>query len=138
MSLADFEISTDPTRIDVAAVHEFLSHAYWAQGRTRTVVERTIENSLCFGVYSAEQQVAFARVVTDRAVFAYLADVFVIPEFRGRGVAKLLMQTILEHPDLSGMPVMLLRTRDAHGFYAKLGFRPLSRPEDMMWWSAWR
>lgn len=129
---SDFEISTNPDRIDVALVHEFLSHSYWAQGRDRATVERCIQNSLCFGVYRLKQQTAFARVITDRAVFAYLADVFVVPQFRGRGISKALMRAILDHPDLRNLRLILLRTRDAHGLYAKFGFRVPSQPEWIM------
>ena len=127
-----FEISTDRSRIDVDCVHQFLNQSYWAQGRTRTVVERSIENSLCFGVYTASEQVAFARVITDRAVFAYLADVFVVPEYRGRGISKALMAAVLDHTELQGLKVMLLRTRDAHGLYSQFGFRSISEPSEMM------
>jgi len=132
MVSAEFEISTDPSRIDVGLVHDFLSHSYWAQGRTRAVVERSINNSLCFGVYRSTEQVAFARVITDRAVFAYLADVFVVPEFRGRGISKALVRAILDCPELEGLRVILLKTRDAHGLYSQFGFRPLQQPEEMM------
>jgi len=132
MVSAEFEISTDPSRIDVGLVHDFLSHSYWAQGRTRAVVERSINNSLCFGVYRSTQQVAFARVITDRAVFAYLADVFVVPEFRRRGISKALVRAILDYPELEGLRVILLKTRDAHGLYSQFGFRPLQQPEEMM------
>ena len=107
---SDYEISCDPERIDKALVHGFLRGSYWAEGRSRETVERSIKHSLCFGVYSAEQQIAFARVVTDRAVFAYLADVFVVPEFRGRGVSKALIRAILAHPDLQGLRTFLLGT----------------------------
>ena len=129
---AEFEISTDRARLDVALVHEFLRTSYWAQGRRRSVVERSIEHSLCFGVYHAGRQVGFARVVSDRAVFAYLMDVFVIQEFRGQGVSKALMRAILDHPDLQNLRVFLLATRDAHGLYEKFGFRSLAEPERMM------
>ena len=125
-------MSTDPARLDVALIHDVLSATYWARGRSRDVVERTLRHSLCFGAYTAGRQIAFARAVTDRAVFAYLADVFVLPEFRGRGVARRLMQAVLAHPDLANIPVCLLRTRDAHGLYAQCGFQPLPRPEEMM------
>src|SRR6185503_1386265 len=94
----------------------------------RETVERSIRNSLCFGVYAAGKQIAFARVITDRAVFAYLADVFVIPEFRGRGVAKLLMRTILAHPALQTLRSFVLGTRDAHGLYSQFGFGPVAEP----------
>lgn len=129
---AGFEISTDRNRIDVGLVHKFLDQSYWAKGRTRTVVERCIENSICFGVYAEGEQVAFARVITDCAVFAYLADVFVVPEFRGRGISKALVAAVIGHSDLQGLKVMLLRTRDAHGLYSQFGFRSISEPSEMM------
>jgi len=129
---AEFEISTDRTRLDVAMVHEFLRTSYWAEGRHQSVVERSIEHSLCFGVYHAGRQVAFARVVSDRAVFAYLMDVFVVPEFRGRGISKALIRAVLDHPDLQNLRLFLLRTRDAHGLYERFGFRPLAEPENLM------
>ena len=128
----EYEISTDPARLDIALVHGFLQNSYWASGRRRSVVERSIKNSLCFGAYQGGQQVAFARVVSDRAVFAYLMDVFVVPEFRGRGISKILVRAILDHPDLQNLRTFLLGTRDAHGLYAKLGFRPLADPETWM------
>jgi GNAT superfamily N-acetyltransferase len=129
---AEFEISTDPARLDIDLVHGFLQNSYWARGRRRAIVERSIGHSLCFGVYRAGQQIAFARVVSDRAVFAYLMDVFVLPEFRGRGISKALMRAVLEHPDLQNLRVFLLATRDAHGLYAQFGFRPLAEPERWM------
>jgi GNAT superfamily N-acetyltransferase len=129
---AEFEISTDGSRLDIDLIHSFLATSYWAEGRLRSVVERSIRNSLCFGVYLAGRQVAFARVVSDRAVFAYLMDVFVIPEFRGRGISKVLMRSVLGHPDLQNLRVFLLATRDAHGLYAQFGFRPLAQPERWM------
>jgi len=95
-------------------------------------VERSIRNSLCFGAYLAGRQVAFARVVSDRAVFAYLMDVFVAPEFRGRGISKLLLRSVLSHPDLQNLRVFLLATRDAHDLYSQFGFRPLAHPERWM------
>lgn len=128
----EFEISTDRARLDVALVHEFLQTSYWAEGRRRSVVERSIRNSLCFGVYRAGRQVAFARVVSDHAVFAYLMDVFVLPEFRGQGISKALMRAILDHPDLQNLRVFLLGTKDAHGLYERFGFRPLAEPDRMM------
>ena len=124
----EFEISTDPSRLDIEAIHHFLGTSYWAEGRSLAVVERAIRHSLCFGVYFAGRQVAFARVVTDRAVFAYLMDVFVIPEFRGRGISKSLMRAVIDHPELQGLRVFLLATRDAHGLYTQFGFRPLEEP----------
>jgi GNAT superfamily N-acetyltransferase len=128
----EFEISTERSRLDLDLVHDILTNSYWAQGRRRSVVERSIAHSLCFGVYHAGRQVAFARVVTDRAVFAYLMDVFVVPEFRGRGISKALMRAILDHPDLQDLRLFLLRTQDAHGLYEQFGFRRLSDPERTM------
>ena len=132
MLSSDYEISCDPERIDVTLVHEFLRSSYWAEGRSRETVERSIGNSLCFGVYAGKRQIAFARVVTDRAVFAYLADVFVVPEFRGRGVSKTLIRAILDHPDLQNLRTFLLGTRDAHGLYAQFGFGPIPEPQRLM------
>jgi len=129
---AEFEVSTDPARLDVDLIHGFLQTSYWAKGRRRSVVERSISNSLCFGVYMAGRQVAFARVVSDRAVFAYLMDVFVLPEFRGRGISKALMRSVLAHPELQNLRVFLLATRDAHGLYAQFGFRSLAHPDRWM------
>ena len=129
---AEFEISTDPARLDIDLIHRFLETSYWAKGRRRSVVERSLRHSLCFGVYIATRQVAFARVVSDRAVFAYLMDVFVLPEFRGRGISKALMRSVLEHPDLQNLRVFLLATRDAHDLYAQFGFRSLANAERWM------
>ena len=128
----DLEISTDPARIDVDMVHRFLTTSYWAEGRSREVVERSIAHSISFGAYTAGCQIAFGRVVTDRAVFAYLADIFVVPEFRGCGVSKRLVRAMLDHPDLATVKGIHLRTRDAHGLYAQFGFTPLDNPEEMM------
>jgi GNAT superfamily N-acetyltransferase len=126
------EISTDPSRVDLDVVCEFLQTSYWARGRRRSVVERSIRNSLCFGAYCDGRQVGFARVVSDRAVFAYLMDVFVIPEFRRRGISKALMRAVLGHPDLQNLRVFLLATLDAHGLYAQFGFRSLPDPQRLM------
>jgi N-acetylglutamate synthase-like GNAT family acetyltransferase len=128
----EYEVSCDQERIDIALVHDFLRSSYWAEGRSRETVERSIRNSLCFGVYAAGKQIAFARVITDRAVFAYLADVFVVPDFRGRGVSKLLLRSILAHPDLQTLRAFVLGTRDAHGLYAQFGFGPVTEPERLM------
>jgi N-acetylglutamate synthase-like GNAT family acetyltransferase len=131
--MGEVEITTDPSRVDVDVVHRFLSEsAYWALGRSRTTVERSIRNSLCFSVFCDRQQVGFARVVSDRAVFAYLMDVFILPPWRGQGLSKKLMAAILAHPDLQGLTLFLLRTSDAHGLYAQFGFEPVERPGDLM------
>jgi len=129
-----YEISADPARLDVAAVHRFLSEeAYWSLGIARATVERAIANSFCFAAYAPNgAQVAFARLVTDRATFAYLADVFVLPEHRGRGLSKQLMAAMIAHPELQGLRRWLLMTRDAHGLYAQFGFTPLANPPRVM------
>jgi GNAT superfamily N-acetyltransferase len=129
----EYTISTDMTRLDINLIYEFLStHSYWAKGRTRVAVERSIAHSLSFGLYRQEQQVGFARVVTDYATFAYLADVFVLKAERGRGLGKWLIATIVEHPDLQVLRRWLLATRDAHGLYQQAGFTLLAQPERWM------
>lgn len=128
----DLEISTDPSRLDIDLVHGFLTASYWAAGRPREVVERSIANSICFGAYTSGRQVAFGRAITDRAVYAYFADVFVVPEFRGRGVGKRLVQAMVAHPDVAAVNGIQLRTRDAHGLYAQFGFVPVSQPSELM------
>jgi GNAT superfamily N-acetyltransferase len=128
----DVTVSTDRSLLDVPLIERMLHASYWAAGRPRDVIERSIANSICFGAYIAGRQIAFARVITDRAVFAYLSDVFVVPEFRAQGVGKTLVAAILKHEDLQGMQVFLLRTRDAHGLYAPFGFEPVKNPEELM------
>ena len=132
MARPEIEISTDLDRIDLNLVHRFISSSYWASGRSRQLVERSIQNSLCFSAFKGSKQVGFGRVITDRAVFAYIADVFVVPECRGVGIGKALVRAMLDHPDLQGLQVMMLRTKDARGLYAKFGFQPLPRPEEVM------
>ncbi|MBZ5504839.1 MAG: GNAT family N-acetyltransferase [Acidobacteriia bacterium] len=131
-SKSDFEISTDPVRIDVDLVHEFLTNSYWAQGIPVETVRRSIENSICFGIYHGRQQVGFARIITDQATFAYLADVFVLPSHRGRGLSRWLMECIVGHPDLQGLRRWMLATRDAHGLYAQFGFTAVKKPDRWM------
>lgn len=119
-----YEISTDPARLDLDVVHGFLREAYWSPGVSREIVERSIAHSIPFGLYApGGAQAGFARVVSDRAVFAYLGDVFVLPEHRGRGLGVWLVQTILEHPELQGLRRFHLATADAHGLYERFGFR---------------
>ena len=130
--ITDLEISTDPARIDLDVVYDFLQTSYWAKGRRRGVIERAVRNSICFGAYQDGRQIGFARVVSDRAVFAYLMDVFVIPEYRGRGISKKLVRTVLDHPELQNLRVFLLATKDAHGLYAQFGFRRLAEPDRWM------
>jgi GNAT superfamily N-acetyltransferase len=121
-----FEISTDPSRLDRAAVHAFLTASYWARGVPRKIVDRSIDNSLPFGLYEGARQIGFARVITDRATYAYLADVYVLAEYRGRGLGKWLVETVLRHPELQGLRRWSLVTRDAHGLYRGYGFKELS------------
>jgi GNAT superfamily N-acetyltransferase len=121
-------ISTDASMLDLEVVHAYLSRSYWAAGVQEDVVRRSIENSLCFGVYRGEEQAGFARVVTDRATFAYLADVFVLEEHRGQGIGKWLVEVILSHPDLQGLRRWMLATRDAHDLYRRYAFTELARP----------
>lgn len=124
-----FELSTDPARLDRALIHDYLSRqSYWARGVPRAVVDRAIDHSLCFGVYRAGAQVAFARTVTDRATFAYLADVFVLEPVRGEGLGRWMIEAIMQHPDLQGLRRFLLATRDAHTLYHRFGFLPLTNP----------
>ena len=130
-------ISTDKRRLDVDAIHGYLARSYWAEAIPRSVVELSIDNSLCFGLYEiakarSEKQIGFARVVTDGATFAYLADVFVLEESRGRGLSKWMMQTIVSLPELDGLRRWNLATRDAHGLYRQFGFVPLAAPERYM------
>jgi GNAT superfamily N-acetyltransferase len=130
----EFELSTDPERLDSALIHRFLSEqSYWAKGVPRAVVDRSIEHSICFGVYHDDgAQVAFARVVTDRATFAYLADVFVLPAWRGGGLGKWMVGQVMQHPQLQGLRRFLLATADAHGLYARFGFAPLRNPTRLL------
>jgi len=129
----DYEISTDRSRLNIDLIHDYLSnHSYWAAGRSREVVERSIENSLPFGIYKSSGQVGFARIVTDYATFAWVADVFILPEHRGQGLSKWLMEVIIAHPQLQGFRRWMLSTKDAHGLYEKFGFIPLNKPERWM------
>ena len=129
----DYSISTDSSRLNIDLIHDFLSHqSYWASGRGREVVERSIENSLSFGIYQNSVQVGFARVVTDYATFAWIADVFVLPEHRGRGLSKWLIEVMLAHPKLQEFRRWVLSTKDAHGVYERFGFIKLHRPERWM------
>lgn len=127
-----FLISTDPARIDIEAVHDFLTNSYWAAGVPIDVVRRSIEHAMCFGIYKDDKQAGFARVITDYATFAYIGDVFVLDEHRGLGLSKWLMRVILGHPDLRGFRVWVLVTRDAHGLYSQFGFTPLQNPNGWM------
>jgi len=128
----EFRVSDDPELLDVEMIHAFLRNSYWAAGIPREIVQRSIQGSLCFGVYERKAQVGFARCVTDRATYAYLADVFVLPSHRGRGLARLLMDAICGHPDLQRLRRWGLVTKDAHGLYARYGFSSPGHPERHM------
>ena len=129
-----FYVSTDKSLLDKSLVHDFLcNRSYWAKGRSRETVENSIDHSLCFGVFDTEnKQVGFARVVSDYAVFAWLLDVFILENYRGQGLGKMLMDAIMSHKDLQGLKRWGLGTADAHGLYEQYGFKTLSRPERMM------
>jgi GNAT superfamily N-acetyltransferase len=122
----DYHISTDPSLLDTDVIHSYLSlESYWAMNIPRETVERSIKNSLCFGVYHQQKQIGFTRVITDKATFAYLADVFILQEHRGKGLSKWLMETIHAYPELQGLRRWMLGTKDAHGLYKQFGWIPL-------------
>jgi GNAT superfamily N-acetyltransferase len=126
-------ISTNPDRLDATAIHAYLTRSYWATGIPKDVVARSLEQSLCFGLFDASgAQVGLARVVTDAATFAYLCDVYVLEEHRGRGLGKWMIETVCAHPALQGLRRFMLATRDAHGLYRQFGFTPLAHPERIM------
>jgi N-acetylglutamate synthase-like GNAT family acetyltransferase len=127
------EISTDKARLDITLIHQFLSEkSTWAINIPRALVETSIQHSLCFGGYENGQQIAFARVVSDHATFAYLMDVFILPEHQGRGLSRQLIQNIMDHPQLQGLRRFMLASSNARGLYQKWGFQALGKPEIMM------
>ncbi len=130
----EFYISTDRSKLDLSLIEDFLiNRSYWANQRSRETIKKSIQNSLCFGVYTqAGKQAGFARVVSDFAVFAWIMDVFIVEEYQKKGLGKLLMKEIMTHSDLQGLQRWGLATRDAHGLYEKFGFRKLAKPEIMM------
>ncbi|MGR5132180.1 GNAT family N-acetyltransferase [Vibrio alfacsensis] len=128
-----YRISTAFEDMDLDVIHQFISQSYWAKGIPKQTMDTAVRNAFCFGVFTdANQQIAFARLITDRATFAYLADVFVLPEYRSRGISKWLISEIVAHPDLQGLRRMMLATRDAHGLYAQYGFKPIKPVENFM------
>ena len=132
-SIGDYTISTDKNKLQVAVIHQYLSaESYWAKNIPLAVVQKSIDNSFCFGMYYNEAQIGFARVVTDHATFAYLADVFILEAHRGKGLSKQLMEFIMAHPKLHGLRAFYLRTKDAHGLYTQFGFKPILKPENFM------
>jgi GNAT superfamily N-acetyltransferase len=132
----DYTISTDPARLDVEAIHSYLSRSYWANRRPRSTIELSLRHSLNFGVYyrstRGESQVGLARIVTDYAIFAYLCDVYILEEHRGQGLGKWLIETMINDPSLQHITRFMLATRDAHGLYAQFGFAPLPKAEIWM------
>ena len=128
----DFTITTEKEKIDVNYVHDFLTHSYWAEAIPIETVRRSIEGSICFSVFYLERQVGFARVITDEATFAYLADVFIDEKFRGKGLSKWLMDCLVNLPSLQGLRRFILATRDAHGLYRQFGFLPLNNVDRWM------
>jgi len=123
-----FTVSCDPDKLDIAAVHDFLTRSYWSEGIPRDLVERAVEHSLCFGLFDGAMQIGFARVISDRATYAYLCDVYVLEQYRGKGLGTWLMSCVIKHPDLQGLRRFSLLTRDAHGLYQKFGFAPAKNP----------
>jgi GNAT superfamily N-acetyltransferase len=129
----EFEVSANPQRLDVDAVHQFLAQeSYWAKGIPRATFEKSVRNSLCFGLFHGNRQIGFARVISDFATIAYLGDVFVTPPYRGQGLAKWLMECVVSHPELQNLRRWILLTRDAHGLYRHIGFTELAQPERWM------
>ena len=129
----EYEIDTDKRRLDIAGIHRFLSNeSYWAKTRSLEQTLTAIENSLCFGMYKGREFVGFARVISDRATFAYIGDVFILESHRGKGLSKWLMKVIIEQPDMRGLRRWLLATRDAHGLYSQFGFTQLTHPDRWM------
>ena|ERR1700730_11054627 len=128
----EYSVSTDPSRLNLDAIHAYLVRAYWCEGIPRQTLERAIANSLCFGLFHGIEQVGLARVITDSATYAYLCDVYVLEGHRGKGLAKWLMECVMTHPALQNLRRFSLATRDAHGLYRQFGFRQLSKPESKM------
>lgn len=132
MQREGFAITTETSFFNVEFIHAFLSRSYWAEDIPMEVVQKSIDNSVSFGVFHLGRQIGFARVITDKATFAYLADVFIDEAYRGQGLSKWLMEEIMNHEDLQGLRRMMLATRDAHGLYRQLGFTEINNPERWM------
>ncbi|MBL7890394.1 MAG: GNAT family N-acetyltransferase [Bacteroidia bacterium] len=125
-------VSSDPSKLDLQVIHGYLSRSYWAEDIPFETVKRSVEHSLCFGVYNGKKQIGFARVISDYTTFAYLADVFILEEERGKGLSKFLMECILKHKELHGLRNFSLMTQDAHSLYARYGFKNIPKPENFM------
>ncbi|MBE2281292.1 MAG: GNAT family N-acetyltransferase [Ignavibacteriaceae bacterium] len=128
----NIKISTDKQLIDKKAVFDALSRTYWGEGLTYQIVSGCVDNSMCWGVYDGVKQIGFARVISDKTTFAYLADVYILEEYRGNGYSKMLMKEIMAHPELQNLRKFWLSTKDAHGLYAQFGFKPVAHPEVIM------
>jgi GNAT superfamily N-acetyltransferase len=127
-----FTVTCDPAKLDRLTIAQFLASSYWAEGIPEDTAAKSLEHSLCFALLDGDRQVGFARVISDYATIAYLGDVFILPEYRGKGLAKWLMECVVSHPELQGLRRWILATRDAHGFYRQFGFTPLKEPEIFM------
>ncbi len=128
----EFRVSTDPRLLQLAVIHDFLWQTYWANEINESVLRKALDGSLCFGLYRGEQQIGLARVITDRATFAYLSDVFVLDEFQGQGLGQWLVSCVLAHPELQGLRRIMLTTLDAQELYRRLGFHEVEHPERVM------
>ena len=128
----NYVVSTDPSKLDLKVIHGYLSRSYWAEEIPFETVKRSVEHSLCFGVYALGKQIGFARVISDYTTFAYLADVFILEEERGKGLSKFLMECILKHKELQGLRNFSLMTQDAHSLYVRYGFKNIPKPENFM------
>ena len=128
----DFVVSDDRSRLDLSAIHAYLSRSYWAEGIPLETVRRSLEGSLCIGLYEGDRQIGLARVITDRTTFAYLCDVYVLEEYQGQGLGRWMMEYLMAHPELQGLRRFSLVTRSAQGLYAPLGFAPVAKPENHM------
>jgi GNAT superfamily N-acetyltransferase len=128
----EYTVTTDRHQLNIRAIHAYLTHSYWSPGVPIAVIERAVANSLCLGMHHAEAQMGFARVITDKSTFAYLADVYILEPHRGKGLSKWLLQVIREHEDLQGLRRFMLATRDAHDLYRQFGFTELSDPSKLM------
>ncbi len=128
----NFTISTDPDRLDFDVIHHFLTNSYWSPGISYETVKKAAQNALCFGVYEGENQVGYARVITDYTTYAYIADVFILDSHQGKGLGKWMMQCVVDYPELQGLRRWMLATRDAHGLYEKVGFVVVPGPERFM------
>ena len=131
----EYSITTNRDKLDITVIHDFLSnHSHWARGIPMETVKRSIDHSLCFGLFHHDRQIGFARVITDYATIAYLGDVFVVPDYRGRGLSKWLMEVVMSYPDVQGLRRWILLTSDAHGLYEKTGWHRIPKPELYMEW----